>query len=378
MRTESDIIERISKGMARRASRHKPNWLAVGIGDDAAVLRRGSSAQDHSADHLVLSCDAFLENVHFLAGVHSPDAIGYKALARATSDLAAMGAVPRFFMLSLALPASRTGAWLDGLIKGIARAAREFGMMLIGGDTSQNPTVIMNLTVGGDAADGHTLTRSGARPGDGIYVSGTLGAAQLGLELVLRGLHRNARSKRLLDQHLRPKIHIELGRWLAGERRGRPIASAATDTSDGLSTDLTHICQSSGVNARIYATQIPVVKVPKDLQRLGLDSFDLALHGGEDYQLLFTVPAAYELRIPKIFRGTQITKIGEILRAKSSRNKGRIELVDAERKKTLLKPSGWDSFRTTSRNNTKSNRVSARQADQHASLSVPASNKPAR
>lgn len=350
MRTESEIIERISSGLAGRASRHKPDWLAVGIGDDAAVLRRGFSARaGRSSDDLVLSCDAFLENIHFLAGVHSPDAIGYKALARATSDLAAMGAVPRFFMLSLALPASRTGAWLDGLIKGMARAAREFGMALIGGDTSQNPTVIMNLTVGGDAADGHALTRSGARPGDGIYVSGTLGTAQLGLELVLRGLHRDARWKRMLDQHLHPKIQIELGRWLAGALRGRPIASAATDTSDGLSTDLTHICQASGVNARIYAEQIPVVTVPKPLQRLGLNPLDLALHGGEDYQLLFTVPAAHERRIPKLFQGTRITKIGEILSAKSSRNKGWIELVDAERKKTLLTPSGWDSFRTTRR-----------------------------
>jgi thiamine-monophosphate kinase len=350
MRTESEIIERISKGMASRASRHKPDWLAVGIGDDAAVLRRGFSARaGRSADDLVLSCDAFLENVHFLAGVHSPDAIGYKALARATSDLAAMGAVPRFFMLSLALPASRTGAWLDGLIKGMARAAREFGMMLIGGDTSRNPTVIMNLTVGGDVADGHALTRSGARPGDGIYVSGTLGVAQLGLELVLRGLHRDARWNRLLDQHLRPKIQIELGRWLTGERRGRPLAFAATDTSDGLSTDLTHICQSSEVNARIYATQLPVVKVPKDLQRLGLNPLKLALHGGEDYQLLFTVPAAQERRIPKIFRGTRIAKIGEVLKAKSGRASGSIELVDVAGKKTLLTPSGWDSFRTTSR-----------------------------
>jgi thiamine-monophosphate kinase len=260
-----------------------------------------------------------------------------------------MGATPRFFMLTLALPARRTGPWLDGFIKGMAWAAREFGMVLIGGDTSQNPTVIMNMTVGGDAAPGHALTRSGARPSDGIYVSGTLGAGQLGLELVLRGQHRDARWKRLLEQHLRPKIQLELGRWLAGERRGRPIASAATDTSDGLSTDLTHICQSSGVNARIFAAQIPVVNIPKPLHRLGLDSLDLALHGGEDYQLLFTVPEANERRIPKSFRGTPITKIGEILSAKSRRRAGSIELVDAAGKKTSLTPQGWDSFRTTPR-----------------------------
>jgi thiamine-monophosphate kinase len=350
MRTESDIIERISNGLARGISRHKPGWLCAGIGDDAAVLRNRFAARaSRNVDDLVLSCDAFLENTHFLSNVHPPDAIGYKALARATSDLAAMGAVPRFFMLSLALPASRTGAWLDGLIKGMAQAAREFGMVLIGGDTSQNPTVIMNLTVGGDVADGHALTRSGARPGDGIYVSGTLGTAQLGLELILRGLHRDAKWRHLLGQHLRPKIQLELGCWLSGGRRGQPIASAATDTSDGLSTDLTHICQSSGVNARIYADQILAVEVPESLQRLGLDPLKLALHGGEDYQLLFTVPAAHKRRIPKSFHGTRITKIGEILSVKSSRNKGFIELVDAAEKKTLLAPGGWDSFRTTPR-----------------------------
>lgn len=351
MPTESQIIERISRGLAsRRASKYKLHALRLGIGDDAAVLsgsylsRGGRNAYD-----LVLSCDAFLENVHFLADVHPPDAVGYKALARATSDLAAMGAVPRFFMLSLALPSSRTGTWLDGLIKGMARAAREFGIVLIGGDTSQNPTAIMNITVGGDVANGHALTRSGARPGDGIYVSGTLGAAQLGLELVLRGQYPNVKWKHLLGQHLRPKIQLELGRWLSGERRGRPIASAATDTSDGVSTDLTHICQSSGVSARIFAAQIPTIEIPKPLQRLGLAPLDLALHGGEDYQLLFTIPATHQRRVPGLFHGTRITKIGEILKATSSRSSRAIELVDAAGKKTPLTPQGWDSFRTTRR-----------------------------
>ena len=351
MRTESQIIERISRGLSnRRPSSRKVDWLRLGIGDDAAVLRGSLLAcGGRNADDLVLSCDAFLENVHFLSDVHPPDAIGYKALARATSDLAAMGATPRFFMLSLALPASRTGAWVDGLIKGLARAAREFGMVLIGGDTSQSASVIMNMTVGGDVLGCRALTRAGARPGDGIYVSGTLGAAQLGLELILRAAHRDNRRKRLLEPHLRPKIQLELGRWLTGEQRGRPIASAATDTSDGLSTDLTHICESSGVSARILAAQIPAVDVPKVLARHRFNSLELALHGGEDYQLLFTVPAAQQRRVPQLFHGTRITKIGEIVKAKSGRSSSRIELVDAAGKKTLLVPQGWDSFRTTPR-----------------------------
>jgi thiamine-monophosphate kinase len=348
MRTESQIIERISRGLAGWSSGATRGWLGLGIGDDAAVLRGSFLARGRRRPKdLVLSCDAFLENVHFLADVHSPSDIGYKALTRATSDLAAMGAVPRFYMMSLALPASRTGPWLDNLIKGLTQAAREFGMILIGGDTSQSATVIMNVTVGGDAADGRALTRSGARPGDGIYVSGTLGAAQLGLDLILRGL-QNKRWKHLLAPHLRPKIQLELGRFLAGAPKAYKIVSAATDTSDGLSTDLTHICQASGVGARIFAAQIPAVVVPTSLARYKFNSLELALHGGEDYQLLFTVPAAHEHQIPKSFHGTRITKIGEILKAKSSRGSHLIELVDVAGKKTSLTPQGWDSFRTTS------------------------------
>jgi thiamine-monophosphate kinase len=351
MRTESDIIKRVWSSLPTKAAGPTREWLKLGVGDDAAVLRHSPTvASDRTASDLVLSCDAFLENVHLLADAYAPDAIGYKALARATSDLAAMGAAPRFFMLSLALPANRTGKWLDGMINGMARAAREFGMVLIGGDTSQNSTVIMNITVGGDLASGSALTRSGAQPGDGIYVSGTLGAAQLGLELVLRGRHRDRRWKRLILPHLRPKIHVELGRWLADAPHGRAIASAATDTSDGLSTDLAHICEASGVRARIFAAKIPAVQIPRSMPRNQLDSLQLALHGGEDYQLLFTVPKARERGIPKLFRGTPITRIGEILGGKSDPRSPLVELVDVEGQKTLLIPLGWDSFRVSKRN----------------------------
>ena len=353
MRSESQIIERISRGLVNsRPSSYKVNGLRLGIGDDAAVLSAGFLARGGlGAGDLVLSCDAFLENIHFLAKVHSPDAIGYKALARATSDLAAMGATPRFFMLALALPPSRTGAWLDSLIKGMARAAREFGMVLIGGDTSQNTVITMNFTVGGDVGPGRALTRSGARPGDGVYVSGTLGAAQLGLELVLRGLHRVRRWRRLLEPHLRPRIQLELGKWLAGGTRRRGIASAATDTSDGLSTDLTHICQSSRVCARIFADRIPAVNVPQPLRRLGFDPLQLALHGAEDYQLLFTVPTTEESRIARAYRQGQVARIGEIIPAKKNGGKSKrssgslIELVGASGKTAPLSPRGWDHFR---------------------------------
>jgi thiamine-monophosphate kinase len=292
----------------------------------------------------VLSCDAFLEDVHFRAGLHSPGAVGYKALARATSDLAAMGAQPRFFLLSLALPTARCGAWLDGFLSGLARASRQFEIVLAGGDTSRFPKVAASITVGGDVTAGHALTRAGARPGDLIFVSGTLGAAQLGLELLLRGLVKspanNRRWKRLLAPHMHPKIRLKLGMWLSGEQpRGPCVASAAIDTSDGLSTDLNHICESSGVGARIQEELLPAASIPSELNKIGLNPLELALHGGEDYQLLFTVPARPAGRIPGSYHGVKITRIGEITRGR------RIELIRRDGRSERLLPRGWDHFR---------------------------------
>ncbi len=378
MRSEAEMIGRIWKWLPSRP--RNAAWLRLGVGDDAAVVRCGDDRTNSwktGQPDWVLSCDQFLENVHFLAGTHSPQDVGYKALARATSDLAAMGAVPRFFMLSLGLPASRADSWLDGFLKGMARAAREFKMVVIGGDTSRFPSVAVNLTVGGQtvarslrsgsARTSHLLMRSGARPGDSIYVSGTLGAAQLGLELVRRGLvqrkgsglkPRDTRWKPFLETHLRPKIHLALGRWLAGENPWRlQIASAAIDTSDGLSTDLGHICESNRVGARIWAEKVPAVLVPEQLHRVGMDALKLALHGGEDYQLLFTVPRRAAKYLPNSFRGVRLTKIGEIVhrnrRSKRQHEKGygrssgkcAIELLDFNGRSSPLKTQGWDPFR---------------------------------
>lgn len=355
MRREFQIIERIRKPFAD-AGLARAKWIATGIGDDAAVFEapvRGSET--------VLSCDWFLEGVHFVPEIHPAEAVGYKALARATSDLAAMGAQPKFFLLSLALPAQRIGKWLDGFAMGMVRAAREFGMVLAGGDTSRFGQVIVSITVGGEVRRGQALKRSGARPGDQIFVSGTLGSAQLGLELILRGIVRspadlrNPEWRAPLEAHSRPRPQIELGRWLAGDAGSdsgaRRIASAAIDTSDGLSTDLAHVCEASGVAARIWADRLPGVEIPAELTKrsrgqrsgeksLGLDSLQLALHGGEDYQLLFTVPKNLAERVPQEFRRVRLSHIGEIVRG------SKIELVGANGKKSRLSPGGWDSFKS--------------------------------
>lgn len=314
-------------------SRKTGGGLRLGIGDDAAVI-----APNRNADW-VLSCDAFIEGVHFLVRLHPPDSIGYKSLIRAASDLAAMGATPRLFLLTLALPAAKTGAWLDRFLEGMGRAARSLRMRLAGGDTTKNPRIAISITVLGEVKPGRAVTRSGARPGDIIYVSGRLGRAQLGLELVKRGFGKQRRLADVLRPHLYPRIRVALARWLAD----RGIASAMMDLSDGLSTDLARLAAASGVGARLQAGTIPCVAVPPVLSKHArgsqLDPMQLALHGGEDYELLFSVPR----RKIKLLRGApgaaELTPIGEITREK------RIVLVGSGQRETLLRSQGWDPFR---------------------------------
>jgi len=325
---EDDLIERIR----RRVPSSVGGALQLGIGDDAAVLRpRGGE--------WVLTCDQFLENVHFLIDVHTPDSVGYKALARATSDIVAMGARPRIFLLSLALPAERTGRWLDDMLRGLSRAARRFGLRLAGGDTARSAgrpgPLALNLMVLGEVERGRAIGRAGARPGDAIFVTGRLGGAQLGLEIVLRRMYRRREFRRLLRPHFYPSLAVDLGVWLSHER----LASAMMDLSDGLSTDLARLCRASKVGARLSETDIPAVVVPPSLQKLGLQQLSLALHGGEDYGLLFTVPRRLAPRIPRVFRGTSITRIGEVVAGRE------VRLVSEDGHAPRLIPRGWDHFR---------------------------------
>jgi len=283
----------------------------------------------------VLTTDAFLENVHFLLRVHPPEAVGYKALARATSDLAAMGARPLYFLLSLALPEACTKKWFDDFLDGMSRAARKFGLVLAGGDTTRYPLVAINITVIGQVAPGRAVLRSGARPGDLLCISGRLGAAELGLRLMLRKLHNQKEWKKLLKKYFYPEPRLALGEWLA--KNGR--ATAMIDTSDGFSTDLAHICEASGVGARVWSERLPKVAVPRELQKLGLHPLRLALDGGEDYELLFTVPPRLALRLPRAILGVPVTAIGEITLEK------RILLFDDAGRAQPLPAQGWDPFR---------------------------------
>ncbi len=323
MSSEDQLIERVC-----RKFRSSTALIRAGIGDDAAVIRLNSRTE------WVITTDAFLEDVHFLRRVYSPKAVGYKALARATSDIAAMGARPRYSLLTLALPASCTGKWLEEFLGGMAIAAKRFGISLVGGDTTKNRTVMISLTVIGEVESGWAILRSGARPGDLLCVSGSLGEAELGLRLVLKRLHSKKQFEKLIKKHLYPEPRLALGQWLAARR----LATSMIDTSDGLSTDLGHICKASGVGARVSADKIPLTKVPSELKRHGLDAIRLAIDGGEDYELLFTVPKRLARRLPQTVAGVPITVIGEITSRKE------ISLIDFRGRKSPLRPGGWDPF----------------------------------
>jgi thiamine-monophosphate kinase len=311
------------------ASTPPPDAARLGIGDDAAILRQSSKFE------WVVSCDSSLEGVHFRASSHPPESIGYKSLARAVSDLAAMGARPLYFLLALALPAAKTGRWLDRFATGMAKAARELNIRLIGGDTSKNQSVMISITVLGEVASGLAITRSGAQPGDLLYVSGELGRAQLGLELILRGLAHRRSLRKYLQPHLYPKIPLALGQSLATRR----MATAMMDISDGLSTDLARLCAASGVGARIWSAKLPKVVIPAALAREKLDALDLALHGGEDYGLLFAVRPKSAKLLRHLPLKIPIACIGEITRQRQ------IILIRDNGTEAPLLARGWDPFR---------------------------------
>src|SRR4029077_644317 len=272
MVSEDQLLERVCRRFPSIGG-----YVRVGAGDDAAVLSPGAGTE------WVVAPDAFLESVTLRRNVHPPKSVGYKALARAASDLAAMGARSRCFFLTLGLPDACTGALLDGFLDGMSRAARRFGLSLAGGDTTKYPVVVSSLTLIGKVDRGKAILRSGAMPGDLLYVSGRLGEAELGLRLIQRKIYKQKPWSSHLRKHFYPEPRLALGQWLAAHR----YTTSMIDTSDGLSTDLRHICQASGVGALVWAPKIPIVKIPKNLQRIGLDPLEMALNGGEDYELLF-------------------------------------------------------------------------------------------
>jgi thiamine-monophosphate kinase len=325
---EDKLVARIASTLALKGGPR----LALGTGDDAALLALQPGYET------ILTCDWFLECSHFLLG-HPADSVGWKCLARAVSDIAAMGGAPLCFLLSLALPGklaltAKSGGsrWLDEFLGGLRRAARRFGCVLAGGDTTQRREILINITVVGEVLAGRAIRRSGAKAGDRIFVSGVLGGAELGLQELRRSTRVAPITDRALRKHLYPEPRLALGQWLAD----RKLASSMIDLSDGLSSDLPRLCAASGVGARI-----DVARIPK-LRRTGAGRFDaltLALNGGDDYELLFTVSANKASRIHRSFQGIALTEIGEITRGR------RVVVMHQDGTTKPLIPRGWDPFR---------------------------------
>src|SRR5712692_4064063 len=297
-RDELSILAKIERSLAGISA--KNGDLALGIGDDAALFRPKTGYET------ILTCDWFLEGAHFLRNKQPPDSVGWKCLARAVSDIAAMGGTPRYFLLSLALPDSITGIWLTRFLGGLRRASQKFGCALAAGNTPRQSKILINVTVVGEVRKGRATLRRGAQPGDLIYVSGALGEAELGLHTLRRtkGIARS--SNAALRKDLYPEPRIALGRWLVQNR----IVTAMMDLSDGLSSDLRRLCAASGVGATIDAPDLPLAKSSiSEGRRENL--FELALHGGDDYELLFTTSRTNAARIPRRFQGVPLTPIGE-------------------------------------------------------------------
>ncbi len=327
---EGELINKIDKALGRRF--RVSGEVRLGIGDDAALFRPRAGRE------LVLTCDWFLEGPHFLRDMHPPDSVGWKCLARALSDIAAMGGVPLCFLLSLALPTSHAGRWLDEFLAGLRRASRKFQCVLAGGDTTRHDNILINVTVVGEVRIGHAILRSGARDGDIICVSGRLGEAALGLRILKGSKHIKTSRDPHLRKHLYPEPRLALGRWLAEKR----LATSMIDISDGLSTDLRHLCPAPHLGALLDSDGFPAVEVPARLQsRIG-DPLDLALHGGDDYELLFTVRRGKLPSLPWKLRGLTISPIGYVT---SGPNVVFHVPFPNESESIILQPDGWDPFR---------------------------------
>lgn len=314
-----------------RALTKSSRKLPVPIGDDGALFR------PRPGHETILSCDWFVEGTHFWRDKHPPDSVGWKCLARALSDIAAMGGLPRCFLLSLALPTSLTGRWLGGFLSGLLRASRKFRCVLAGGDTTRRNEILINITVVGEVRSGHAVLRSGAQEGDLIYVSGRLGEAALGLEMLGGGRVPPSNRSRALRKHLYPEPRLALGQWLSAKRR----PSSMMDISDGLSTDLRRLCPPPRRGAVLDLEGFPAVRLPAGRRATFRDPRDLALHGGDDYELLFTAARGRLPSGPWKFRGLTISPIGRVTSGPN------LLCSDSQSSQPqILQPGGWDPFRS--------------------------------
>ena len=322
-----------------------PSSLLLGIGDDAAIIR------ETSGRNTLVTTDLLIEDIDFHRDTTTTQFLGHKALAVSLSDIAAMGARPRWSLLSLGIPNDIWNSdFLDEFYEGFFALADRYDVSLVGGDISRTPEkIVIDSVLLGQCPHGRAVRRIGAQPGDQIFVTGSLGGSAAGLRLLERGVrvqHGSADGadsdahtvRRILLKHLRPEPRVGWGLVLGEEG----LATAMIDISDGLSSDLHHICDESKVGALIDAAKIPIDPLVADIcGRRALDPLLLALHGGEDFELLFTVAPADVTRLPKRVDGIVLRHIGEVKPFSEH-----VRLAEGSHVWDL-EPHGWQHFKRT-------------------------------
>jgi thiamine-monophosphate kinase len=326
--SEFELIRRYFDNAARgaRLGGHPAPGVDLGIGDDCALLRTRTGMQ------LALSTDMLVEGRHFSPGA-DPFRLGHKALAVNLSDMAAMGAAPRWFTLALALPEADE-RWLEQFSAGLSALADRFEVVLVGGDTTRGPLTI-SITILGEIPAGLALYRAGARPGDEIWVSGELGGASLGLvhDLGRVGLEEADAAAMLVRLH-EPEPRVALGERLRG------LATSAIDVSDGFAGDLAHVLERSSAGALVHYAQIPRPAVFARLDNAELEH-NCVLAGGDDYELIFTAPQARRAEIEAVAAdlGIALTRVGYV-----QKGDARLVLLDGSGN-AMPVPGGFDHFR---------------------------------
>jgi thiamine-monophosphate kinase len=314
--------------------------FGAGIGDDAAIIHASAEKE------IVITADLLIEDIDFRRTTAPALLLGHKALTVSLSDIAAMGARPRWSMISIGVP---DDVWqtdfVDQFYEGLGNLANRYDVQLIGGDTSRtNEKIVIDSIVLGEATAGKAVKRVGAQPGDQIFVTGSLGGAAAGLRLIERGAHLaeqnladedSQKIDHVLLRQLRPEARVGWGMVLGEER----LATALIDISDGLSSDLNHLCTASGVGALIESSLLPIDHQVVELcGRRALDPLQLALHGGEDFELLFTVRSRDVGRLPRKVDVVGITRIGEVTKEVDG-----VKISEGARV-WELNPGGWKHF----------------------------------
>lgn len=326
---EFGLIQRLKK-----RTRFSDPSVVKGIGDDCAVVK---ICDDQL---LLITCDLLLEGVHFNLTYTDSYHLGKKALAVNLSDIAAMGGNPRFYLVSLGLPPALSLAFVEGLYQGMEEMAKKYKLSLVGGNISSSRKILLDITLCGESQPRETVYRDGARAGDAIFVTGTLGDSSLGLTVLKSGskVKDTPALRKLAEKHLSPQPRVREGRFIAAHH----LATAMIDISDGLVSDLNHILEESRRGAEIWIEKLPLSpQVMKYSHIYRKNYIDLALAGGEDYELLFTVP---QERLKKFSRLSRQVSLPVTMIGKITGEKGKIHLIKNDGEPYLLRREGFRHF----------------------------------